>query len=290
MNDISNTSQLLNTVLFADDTTVFYSHKDTPVLCRRINTEIQEVSNWFKANKLSLNANKTNLMYLGTRAQTGSVMNSKEFDILLDGCKLNRVSDAKFLGITIDENMTWKNHIQNISKICSRNIGVLNKVKLFLPKDAMYKLYCTLIQPYLNYGLLLWGNSTREKMNKLYRLQKRPMRVISNSEYLSHTEPIFKMFKVLNIFDMFTKEVAIFMFKYNNKMLPRSFENFFQTHKENHNYNTRNRNDYKIPIHKINSILTVGPKIWNGLPQNVKMSATLGQFKSNLKSVFDIYK
>lgn len=58
----------------------------------------------------------------------------------LDGCKLNRVPEAKFLGITIDENLTCKKQVENVCKLCSRNIGVLNKVKGFLPADAMYKL------------------------------------------------------------------------------------------------------------------------------------------------------
>ena len=192
MNDICYTSKLLRTILFADDTTVFYSHRNLDILCSILNDELKEVSNWFKANKLSLNAKKTNLMYLGTRTQTNSITIDSRFDIYLDGCKLSRVQDAKFLGIIIDENMTWKKHIENVCRVCSRNIGVLHKVKTFLPNDAMYKLYCTLLLPYFNYGLLLWGNANKEYINKVFRIQKRAMRTISNSEYLSHTKPIFK--------------------------------------------------------------------------------------------------
>ena len=70
-----------------------------------------------------------------------------------------------------------------LCKTCSRNIGVLNKVKHFLPNSAMYQLYCTLVLPYLNYGLLLWGNVNKFYMNKIFRLQKRALRTISNSSY-----------------------------------------------------------------------------------------------------------
>lgn len=208
------------------------------------------------------------------------------FDIYLDGCKLTRVFEAKFLGIIIDENMTWKKHIDNVCKICSRNIGVLNKVKLFLPTNALYKLYCTLLLPYFNYGLLLWGNSTKDHINKVFRLQKRAMRIISNSGYLTHTKPIFKRFNTLNIFDMYNKETAIFMFKYKNFLLPKSFENIFSIHRESHDYYTRNRDDFKIPMQKIENVFKIGPKIWNELPHNIKISQTLNQFKSNLKDLF----
>ena len=75
--------------------------------------------------------------------------------------KLIHVSPAKFLGITIDTTLTWKPHI-DVCKVYSRNVGILNKVKYFLPKKKkkifLYKLYSTLIIPYLTYGILLWGN------------------------------------------------------------------------------------------------------------------------------------
>ena len=98
-------------------------------------------------------------MFLGTRFQTKNI--DDRFDIYLDGCKLSRVEEAKFLGIIIDENLSWKKQIDNVCKLCARNSGVLNKVKRFLPEQALYKLYCSLILPYLNYGLLLWGNANK---------------------------------------------------------------------------------------------------------------------------------
>lgn len=217
--------------------------------------------------------------------QTTNIKNDDNYAIYLDGCKLSRVHEAKFLGITIDENLTWKNHIDNVGKACFRNIGVLNKVKLFLPTNTLYTLYCSLVLPYLNYGLLLWGNANKQYMDKILRLQKRAMRIISKSEYLSPTKPLFKRFNTLDIYDMYRKEVAIFMFKYKNNMLPQSFENLFTVHRENHNYHTRNRNDFRIPVQKIRTVYSTGPKIWNDLPSNIKAAKSLGQFKSALKSV-----
>ena len=148
-------------VTIADDTTCFYSHKDVKTLCETVNSELKEVCNWFKANKLSLNAKKTNLMFLGTRFQTQNI--DDKFDTYLDGCKFSGVEEAKFLGITIDENLPWKKQIDNVCKLCARNSGVLNKVKRFLPEQALYKLHCSLILPCLNYGLLLWVNAKKKK-------------------------------------------------------------------------------------------------------------------------------
>ena len=133
--------------------------------------ELEEVSNWFKCNKLSLNAAKTNLMFLGTAHQTSKMINNA-FNIYLDSCKLTRVLNAKFLGLTTDENLNWKDHITAIRKTCSRNLGVL-KVKHFLPRNLLYKLYLSRVQPYLSYGILLWGNANKKYLDQIHKLQKR---------------------------------------------------------------------------------------------------------------------
>ena len=129
-------------------------------------TELHEVCNWFKCNKLSLNASKTNLMLLGTAYKTKNANTNSS-----DGCQLTRLTNTKFLGKTIDVNLTWKPHIENVCKLCSRNLGVLNKVKHFLPKNSLYQLYCSFILPYLSYGILSWGNASIQYMTKIFKLQ-----------------------------------------------------------------------------------------------------------------------
>ena len=139
MNDICYTSGLLKTVLFADDTTCFYSHKDVQTLCNIVNNELKEVCNWFKPHKLSLNAKIKIIIiiiiiiiFLGIRFQTNNI--NENYEIYLDGCKLARVEEANFLGIKIDESLIWKNkkQIDNVCKRCARIIGVQNDVKRFL--------------------------------------------------------------------------------------------------------------------------------------------------------------
>ena len=114
--------------MFADDTTILFSTNDIVSQIPLINRELLEVSNWFKANKLSVNATKTNYMIMGTPKMTSMI---DQTDIILDNTKLDRVIKTKFLGVIIDENLTWKNHIDGITKTISRNIGMINKLKGF---------------------------------------------------------------------------------------------------------------------------------------------------------------
>ena len=118
VNDTTNTSNVLDFVLFADYTTITYSHSDVMSKFDMINTELQEVTNWFKANKLSVNASKTNHMLLGTNHKLSRFDESAS--IILDNTALKRVNNTKFLGVGIDENLNWTNHIETISKNISR--------------------------------------------------------------------------------------------------------------------------------------------------------------------------
>ena len=92
--------------------------------------------------------------------------------------------------------------------------------------------FLSLVLPYLNYGLLLWGNGNKTCLDKVHKLQKRAFRTISNtcSPYLAPTKGLFKRFSALNIFDIYKKETGIFMYKYNNNILPQSFDGLFINH------------------------------------------------------------
>ena len=146
VNDITTTTSLLDVILFADDTTLLYSHPDIPSKINLINNELRETSNWFKANKLSVNASKTNYMMLGTSHMTNKYTDVNKYcdandtdnatnersskqkiNVILDSVSLKRVESTKFLGIIIDENLTWKKHIDVISKTISRNVVCLPK-------------------------------------------------------------------------------------------------------------------------------------------------------------------
>ena len=160
-------STLLVFLLFADDTTLLFSSSDIVSKIPMINSELSEVSNWFKANKLSVNATKTNYMIMGTQHMTSMEDQSvSNIDIILDKTKLKRVDKTKFLGVTIDENLSWKNHTDGTTKTISRNKGMINKLKFIIPERIMRTLYCTLVLPYINYGILIWGRLAKHVQRK----------------------------------------------------------------------------------------------------------------------------
>ena len=143
---------------------------------------------------------------------------------------LDRVNTTKFLDIIIDENLTWKSHIGATSKTISRNIGMLSKMEHYVPRYVLYSLYCSLVLPHINDGILIWGNTCKTYLDKIFKLQKWAIRIISLEHYRSHTGPLFKKNNVLNIFDTFKLELGLFMYKHQtNLLLQTVFKLFYQT-------------------------------------------------------------
>ena len=167
-----------------------------------INNELQKVTDWFKANKLSINIDKTNFMIMGTPQKTFKFKN--DVSVLLDGRCLSRVNKTKFLGVIIDENLSFKYHVEAISNTISRNIGILNKLKYFVPKRILKCIYCSIILPFFSYGILAWGNTHTIYLERLLKLQKRAVRNITLSDFRDHSAPLFKDLKFLRVNDIYT--------------------------------------------------------------------------------------
>ena len=142
VNDKPSTANILDFILFADDTTILYSHESVESQISVMKAELKEVSNWFKTNS------KTNYMMLGTSHMT-SVKAQQHFNVILDDTVLDRVKNTKFLGVLIDETLTWKCHIDCVSKTLSSNIGIMNKLKHFIPGSIRYYILSIVLLFYL---------------------------------------------------------------------------------------------------------------------------------------------
>ena len=105
------------------------------------------------------------------------------------------MTNFNFLGVIIDEHLNWNDHINKVATTISRCVGILCRLKHYLPLYTLRTLYTSLILPHLTYGILIWGSN----ISRLFKLQKRAVRTITNSSYNAHTEPIFKSLNLLKI-------------------------------------------------------------------------------------------
>ena len=171
INDMCNISEICKYILFADDTNIFCSHANAQQLQENMNAELLKLKQWFQTNKLSLNITKTNYMLVGNKKIENPC-------IQIDHQVLTRVEKTKFLGVTIDDQMTWKQHIQIVQSKISRILGMMYKTKAFLNSTSLKYLYTSLILPHLMYCAEVWGNTYFSNLKCLYLAQKRALRII----------------------------------------------------------------------------------------------------------------
>ena len=239
VNDIPNASQLLNAILFADDTSLFSSlttfmvHNVANI--NQINGELDNIFNWLCANKLSLNVSKTKYMIFTNKNDPVPHPSEK---LKINGKKLDLVQEFNFLGIMLDSKLTWEAHAKKVASKISRTLGVLSKVKNYTPACTMKTLYQTLVVPRLNYGIKAWGFAHA----KLFKIQKKAVRIITNSKYNAHTDPIFKREKLLKIEDLFKISCMTLHYKIERaelNVIPIYFKTLTIRNHDIHGYATR---------------------------------------------------
>ena len=119
INDLPACCNELKFILFADDTSIFFEHKDLDVLTSHLNDQLNNVSTWLKANKLSINVKKTKLMIFRPRQKTVPIARQ----IILENNVLEQVDNTKFLGVYIDQYLEWKTHVNFIAAKISKSVG-----------------------------------------------------------------------------------------------------------------------------------------------------------------------
>ena len=175
INDLPLSSSKLTFYLFADDTNIYYEAENLYQLQRVISKELKKVKIWLDVNKLSLNIDKTNYIIFKSPQHSSS----ETVSIKIGSLPVKRTSYVKFLGILLDENLSWKYHLTELSKKLARTCGMFFKVRHFLPINVLICLYNSLFSPFLQYGILVWGLTHESYINPVFLLQKRVVRAIS---------------------------------------------------------------------------------------------------------------
>ena len=217
INDLPNSSDMFNILMYADDTTLFCNF-DTTCNSEKINSELEKIYRWLCSNKLSLNVGKTKFACFHTAQRIVAYPELKINNVIID-----RVTEFNFLGLIISSNMKWKKHIDHIALKVSKIIGIMYRLKFILPADVLLTIYNSLILPHFNYCHLARGSNITAG-HKLHLLQKKAVRIVDHRHFLAHTEPICKRLRIVKIVDMFQISIWKFYYKLMNNMLPSYFE------------------------------------------------------------------
>ena len=175
INDLHFASSLTEPLLFADDTSILYSHRDQDHLISVLNEELIKIDSWMRSNKLSVNIKKTNYVVFKSAQKKAS----SDLPLSFNSQILKEKNAVKFLGAYIDNCLTWKSYINHVCKKMSKSIGVIFRSRFFLTEKTLLSLYYTLVYPYISYCSTVWTSTYPTNLNRIYLLQKRAVRAIT---------------------------------------------------------------------------------------------------------------
>jgi len=299
INDLPLASKFLS-LLFADDTTLLLTSDNLTDLETSVNQQFQLICEFFRCNKLALHPDKTNYILFSNSK------NNRDINIICNNnnptenddthkksiTRLQGDKTAKFLGVHFDAQLNFKRHVDVVKAKLAKALYSLRMVKNLLPPSSLILLYQSLFHCHLIYALPIWQATTGSAIGEIFKMQKNAIRIITNSKYNAHTEPLFKKLEILPFPDLISFFKIQFMHRFTYKYLPVSFNNIWVSNQEhNPNYQLRNNNDLYIPFARLAATekfpLTAFPKTWNDFNEpDIKNKASKTQFDTQLKKFF----
>ena len=252
-----------------------------------INFALKIVSEWITANKLCINLQKSSALIISPKSNDKT--SYRNLTILFDCFKIYLSKSVKYLGIQIDDNLTFKTNIKFLYSKLSRTLGVMFKVKHYLPKTYLLLLYNTLFHPHLIYCISAWSSTFSTYLNPLQTVQNKAIKLIEGLSHWQSSTTAYKKLKILKINELVRFEIGKFFNRHFNNKLPLNFQNYFVGLNRIHTIDTRRRLtgcNHCIPLYKTSrmqhSIKYKGVIIWNNVPSDVRKN-TFRKFRSNCK-------
>ena len=236
INDLSNVSEALNTILFADDANLTLTGKDPVVMINTANIELNKFYFWCLANRLSVNILKTNYIIFSNRPPTTlpPLLLKSHFTYEV----IKQVDNIKFLGVFYDQTMTFKFHNKYIAQRLARTSALIYRLKDIMPTFVLKTLYHAHVTSIVTYCNIIWANTYDTHTKPVLLMLKRIIRNIARADYFAHTQPIYNNLQILNFEGIRKLSLAKHFIIHNTTfahLLP------------NHDYRTRNRHRLRLP-------------------------------------------
>ena len=246
---------------------------------------INALNKWFVLNKLTLNLSKTCYMTFPSK-------NFGHVDIKVNNQSVSNVSNCKYLGIMLDDDLKWSEHIDNIFCKVIKFIGIFYKLRGKLPQYILKLIYFAFVHPHILYGIELYANTSSNYLDKLIKLNNKLLRILQNRPITYPTSELYAGYNTLPIPKLHKQQLLLFVHKYiyHPELLPDVFvkSNYFVLNEHIHSYNTR----FKSDIHLFSHNTSLGQRstqfkaacLWNSLPATLKEISSLSFFKRSVKT------
>ena len=295
INDISNCSEKLSFRIFADDTNIFASSPNATQLETLINQELLKVKEWCDTNRLSINFKKTNYMII----KSSKKKIADTFKVKLpnkDGSEytLEKKHCIKYLGVLIDDTISWNYHLSYTCSRISRNTGIFLKLRHFLDLKQLKQLYFNLIYPYLSYAILAWGSACATHLKKIQVKQNHVIRLMFFATlYGKNTDsalPFLNLLDLLTVENIFIFRLLQFSHQWHKKKLPSIFDNYFRYASDVHTCNTRYASKSNFYKARLRTNIGERCRLWQlTIGKNYRMKLKISIFPFSQEKLKSIY-
>lgn len=280
INDIVDYVDKCRIQLFADDTLLYFIGDNVDTIVDTINSELEILKKWLGSNSLAVNTEKTKFMIIKNRFNNSDTMSHS--GVYIDNKKLEQVKECKYLGVIIDENLTFFNHAKYITGKIAKKVSFMGRIGNNLSAWSKLVIYKTIILPHLNYCatvLFLFNNS---EINALQKKQNQSMRVILGCNRYTSIKYMLKETKLLSVRQTIFLNSMIFIYKVKHSLLETELLSEIDYVENIHEYDTRSRGNFYVPAVKTsysqNNLFHRGLVEFNKLPNEVKSCQTLKLF------------
>ena len=190
---------------------------------------------WLRSNKLSLNSEKSKLVIFCSKTK-------KELDeitIKVNKSKLCLVPNVNYLGVVLDQFLSWDVHVSNLCKMLAPTHGILSKLRHYVPQKTCISVYFSLLYLFILYGSLVWQFFSKNNINKVFILPKKCLRKTTFSFYKDHSDSLFEDLKLLKRCNVLKSEIIKFFYNSSGHEFPKSVCSKFSLVYEVYTRNTR---------------------------------------------------
>ena len=272
-------------IKYADDTSFVIKNKNIDILTDTTNMLLNEINIWFSNNKLKLNTSKTSLIGF-------QLTNNGKYNNVVITCNNDNVlfSDhSKLLGVTIDNHLKWACHVDQLCKKLSTQVFALRILSKNVNEFALKSVYFAHVHSLIMYGLEFWGQAADHVTDRVFKLQKKAIRILAGVPPRTSCRDLFKKFEILPMPALYIAQVLIFFKKQPHYMA--------DWNKFDHNYNTRNKDKIVLTQHKTSAyekgLMYAGQYYYNKLPKRLRSENNVNVFKQKIKMYLlsnNIYK
>ena len=285
VNDIQTADPGCSMRLFADDTNVFIHDKNCMNLTIKASQTISNLQKWFNINKLTLHLGKTNYTVFHCKRDHNKCCPDHFY---VNQTKICRASSVKYLGVLIDEDLSWKDHIQDLTNKLVKYTSIFFHIREKIPPAVALQMYYGLVYSRLSYGIEIYGMAKSSTISPLQVMQNRLLKILTFKHRRFPTNSLYQELEILKVSDIHNLRLYVMIYKYVTGKLPEIFNNIFQdSESQPGTINTRNNSLFNVTrqnnIYGKLMLNNYGFNLWQRIPISIKQSTTLSSFKSAVK-------